>query len=118
MHCSLRRRTFVASAAAVLAISLVGPTARADDATTIHVTIKDHKFTPSEIHVPADKPSVLVVKNEDATPEEFESSELKIEKMIAGGKQVTIRLRPLAKGSYPFKGEFHHDTAKGVVIAE
>jgi hypothetical protein len=114
MHSSLRRRT----AAAVLATFLVGSMVRADDATTIHVTIKDHKFTPSEIHVPADKPSVLVVKNEDATPEEFESSELKIEKVIAGGKEATIRLRPLAKGSYPFEGEFHQDSAKGVVIAE
>jgi hypothetical protein len=92
--------------------------ARADDATTIHVTIKDHKFTPSEIHVPADKPSVLVVKNEDATAEELDSSALKVEKVIAGGKEVTVRLRPLAKGSYPFAGEYHSDTAKGVVIAE
>jgi hypothetical protein len=117
MHSSLRR-TAVASVAAVVAIFLVGPIARADDATTIHVTIKDHKFTPAEIHVPAGKPSVLLIKNEDATPEELDSSALKVEKVIAGGKEVTVRLRPLAKGSYPFEGEYHHDTAKGVVIAE
>ena len=38
--------------------------------------------------------------------------------MIAGGKSGVVRLRPLDKGSYPFVGEYHDDTAKGVVIAE
>jgi hypothetical protein len=29
-----------------------------------------------------------------------------------------VRLRPLAPGRYAFMGEYHSDTAKGVVIAE
>ena len=36
------------------------------------LTIKDHKFDPAELHIPADKAATLVVKNLDATPEEFE----------------------------------------------
>jgi plastocyanin len=84
----------------------------------IQVTIKDHQFSPSEIHVPAGKPAVLNVKNEDATAEEFDSTALKIEKVIGGGKEGTVRLRPLDAGRYPFIGEYHADTAKGVVIAE
>lgn len=86
--------------------------------TAIDVTIKDHRFTPSEIHVPAGKPAVLNIKNEDATAEEFDSSALKIEKVIAGGKQGTVRLRPLDAGRYPFMGEYHAGTAQGVVVAE
>ncbi|MGC1181308.1 MAG: cupredoxin domain-containing protein [Methyloceanibacter sp.] len=91
---------------------------RAQAQTAIDVTIKDHRFTPSEIHVPAGKPAVLNIKNEDATAEEFDSSALKIEKVIGGGKEGSVRLRPLDPGNYPFMGEYHEDTAKGVVIAE
>ena len=84
----------------------------------IDVTIKDHRFTPAEIHVPAGKPVTLNVKNEDETAEEFESHDLKIEKVIAGGTSGTVRLRPLDPGRYPFVGEYHEDTAKGVIVSE
>ena len=90
----------------------------AEAQTAIDVTIKNHRFTPSEIHVPAGKPAVLNIKNEDATAEEFDSSALKIEKVIGGGGQGTVRLRPLDPGRYPFMGEYHTDIAQGVVIAE
>ena len=96
--------------------SLLAPSASAG--IPIDVTIKDHRFTPAEIHVPAGKPATLNVKNEDATAEEFESHELKIEKVIAGGTSGTVRLRPLDPGKYPFIGEYHEDTAKGVIVAE
>ena len=86
--------------------------------TAINVIIKDHRFTPSEIHVPAGKPAVLSITNEDATAEEFDSSALKIEKVIGGGQDGTVRLRPLDPGRYPFMGEYHSDTAQGVVVAE
>jgi hypothetical protein len=58
------------------------------------------------------------VHNQDATAEEFDSSALKTEKVIAGGSTGTVRLRPLGAGKYPFMGEYHADTAQGVVIAE
>ena len=90
----------------------------ADDLMNIDVTIKDHRFTPSEIHVPVGKPTTLTIKNEDTTTEEFDSSALKVEKVITGGRTATVRLRPLAAGRYPFIGEYHSDTAQGVVIAE
>ena len=98
-------------------MGLGGPV-NADEPVHIDVTIKDHVFSPSEIHVPVGKPTVLVVKNEDAGPEEFDSSALKVEKVIVGGTYATIRLRPLGPGRYPFMGEFHPETAQGVVISE
>jgi hypothetical protein len=84
----------------------------------IPVTLKDHKFTPAEIRVPADRPVLLSVSNEDATAEEFDSSALKVEKVIAGHDRGNVRIRPLAPGRYPFMGEYHSQTAQGVVIAE
>ena len=101
----------------VALLFLSGP-AIAEDLTKIEVTIKDHRFSPSEIRVPAGKPILLTVKNEDPTAEEFDSLALKVEKVIAGGRSATVRLRPLGPGRYPFTGEYHSDTAQGVVIAE
>ena len=102
----------------VAALLYFGGAALADDPVKIELTIKDHRFVPSEIHVPTGKPAVLTVKNEDATPEEFDSTALQIEKVIVGGHYATIRLRPLGPGRFPFMGEFHSDTAQGVVISE
>ncbi|HYA20986.1 MAG TPA: cupredoxin domain-containing protein [Burkholderiales bacterium] len=100
-----------------LALILAGPVL-AGDIKTIEVTIKNHQFSPSEIHVPAGQPIMLIVKNEDATAEEFESSALKVEKVIVGGGTAKLRLRPLAPGRYPFMGEYHPESAQGVVISE
>jgi hypothetical protein len=93
-------------------------TAAADDPAQIAVKLKDHRFEPAEIHVQTGKPTVLIVTNEDTTAEEFDSTALQVEKVIAGGHYATIRLRPLAPGRFPFMGEFHSDTATGVVVSE
>lgn len=84
----------------------------------VEVILKDHRFTPSEIRVPAGKRTQLLIKNQDATADEFDSTALKVEKVIGGGTEGTVRLRALDPGRYPFVGEFHADTAQGVVIAE
>ena len=91
---------------------------KADEPLNIPVTIKDHRFEPSAIHVPQGKPVTLTITNKDPTPEEFDSTALKVEKVIVGGTYGTVRLRPLGPGRYPFMGEYHSDTAQGVVISE
>lgn len=90
-------------------------TARADD---YSITIKDHRFRPVELKVPADKRIIITVINDDPTPEEFESKVLKVEKIIPGKSKATVRIGPLKPGRYPFFGEFHEATAQGAVIAE
>ncbi|MDQ0467621.1 cupredoxin domain-containing protein [Labrys wisconsinensis] len=84
----------------------------------VEVVLKDHRFTPAEIHVPAGKRAQLLVRNQDATADEFDSTALKVEKVIGGGSEGVVRLRALDPGRYPFMGEFHAETAQGVVIAE
>ena len=84
----------------------------------IPVTIEKNRFEPSEIKVKAGASFVLVVTNKDATPEEFESKELRIEKVIPAGKTMKIRVRALKPGTYPFVGEYHEATAKGRIVAE
>ena len=101
----------------LLTIALLPALAVAADL-EVNLVIKDHRFVPAEIKVPAGKKIKLLVDNQDATPEEFESHELNREKVIAGKSKATIFIGPLKAGSYPFIGEFNEATAKGVVIAE
>jgi plastocyanin len=84
----------------------------------VHIAIKDHKFEPSEIKVPAQQRIKLQIQNQDTTPEEFESHSLKREKVIPGGGKALISIGPLKPGRYTFFGEFHPATATGVLIAE
>jgi hypothetical protein len=90
--------------------------APADD--TITITIKNHRFQPAEVKVPANKRVILTVVNDDPTPEEFESKSMRAEKVIPGKSKGTVRIGPLKPGRYPFVGEFNESTAKGVVVAE
>ena len=90
----------------------------AADVPEFSLTIRDHRFTPAEIRVPANVKVRLVVDNQDAAPEEFDSHALNREKVIPGKSRATIFIGPLAPGRYPFIGEFNAATAQGVVIAE
>ena len=84
----------------------------------IALTIEQHKFSPEQIKVKAGAPFVLVITNKDSTPEEFESKDLKMEKVIHGGKTLKVRVPALKAGSYGFVGEYHEKTAKGKIVAE
>ena len=101
----------------LLAAALVSPLAWAADK-EIAIRIKDHRFIPAEVKVPAGEKLKLVVSNEDKTAEEFESKSLKREKVIQGGATATIVVGPLKPGKYPFFGEFNEATAQGVLVAE
>jgi hypothetical protein len=104
----------MAVSAAAAAMAFVIPAIAAEP---VVVTLKDHKFIPAEIRVRANSPAELALTNADSTAEEFDSSALKVEKVVVGGQTGIVRLRPLAPGRYPFMGEYHSDTARGVVIA-
>lgn len=83
----------------------------------VHLHIRNHQFEPERLQVPTGKKIRLIVHNDDPTPEEFESNSLKREKIIKGNSKATIFIGPLAAGEYDFFGEFHMDTAKGLLIA-
>jgi plastocyanin domain-containing protein len=82
-----------------------------------NLVIQNHKFIPDRIEVPADKKVKLLIENKDATPEEFESETLKIEKVIPGNSKAVVFAGPLKAGEYPFVGEFNAKTARGVIVA-
>ncbi|MFM2084072.1 MAG: hypothetical protein RLY95_890 [Pseudomonadota bacterium] len=80
--------------------------------------IKNHRFEPAEIKVPANQRIKLVVHNQDNTPEEFDSPKLSREKLIPANSKITIFIGPLKPGRYEFLGEYNTKTATGVVIAD
>lgn len=84
----------------------------------ITLRIKDHKFIPAQLEVPANVKFELLVVNEDPTPEEFESHELNREKIVTGNGKITVSIGPLKPGTYPFFGEFHMDSAQGTLVAK
>ncbi len=102
---------------AMLLLALVAGGAMAETR-EFKLVIKDHRFHPAEVVVPAGEKVLLVVENQDSTPEEFESHDLHREKIIAGNKTAKIFIGPLKPGRYSFFGEFNEDTAQGVVVAE
>ena len=102
--------------ATCLAIACHGALAADVHETTI--VIESHRFTPAEVTVPADRKIKLTVVNKDPTPEEFESYELNREKIVVGNSRIIVFVGPLKPGRYPFFGEFHMESAKGVLIAE
>ena len=92
--------------------------AHAADEPQFPLTLREHRFTPSELRVPANVKIRLVVDNQDATPEEFDSHALNREKVIPGKSRATIYIGPLTPGRYPFMGEFNAATAQGAVVAQ
>ncbi|MFO1024890.1 MAG: cupredoxin domain-containing protein [Acetobacteraceae bacterium] len=106
----------VAAAAGIAALLAAGTPARAED--TFSLTIRNHRFEPDRLEVPANTKFKLQVKNTDAAAEEFESHSLKREKIVPAGGTVTLSIGPLKPGEYKFFGEYHESTAQGVLVAK
>lgn len=101
---------------AFLAILAVSAPAMAT--TEYLITIKDHKFTPANLDVPANTKFKLIVDNQDPTPEEFESHDFHREKIIKGNSKATILVGPLKAGVYKYFGEFNEKTAQGTITVK
>jgi len=108
-------RVFVCFSLLVAALLLSQPVL-ADDALTL--TIKGHHFIPDHLTVPAGVKFKLHVVNADLTAEEFESDDLNREKVVGPGHTIKVFLGPLAAGTYHFFGDYHQDTAQGILIAK
>ena len=100
---------------AIAAAALIGTAAHAQQA-SLSISVKNHQFQPSTLSAPANVPITLRVKNLDPTPMEFESVSLRVEKVVTGGGEGIIRLRPLAPGRYNFFDDFHQQTNGTLVV--
>ena len=83
----------------------------------VRLVLKDHHFTPAEISVPSGERFRIEVENQDATPAEFESADLRAEKVVVAGGRITVLAGPLRPGAYVFFDDYNPDTAKGTLTA-
>lgn len=83
----------------------------------VTVTLKDHRFAPDTITVPAGVRVRIDITNRDATADDFDSDDLHVDKDLAPHGRASFIIGPLKPGSYAFKGELHAATAHGVVVA-
>ena len=90
------RRTARFAGLLVLAFA---PPALADDP-SFSIVLKNNQFVPSEVQIPAGAKVKLIVRNENPTPSEFESTQFHREKIVPPGQEITVFVGPLDPGSY------------------
>ena len=84
---------------------------------TFAIEFKDGTVTPTRIEVPAKTRFRLELKNSGKTAAEFESNEMKKEKVLAPGTTSSLIIRTLDPGEYKFFDDFHQQ-ARGVLVAK
>jgi len=90
----------------------------AKDIENYDIKIYNHKFLPEVVKASSGKVIKLHIFNKDSTVEEFESFDLKREKIVPGNKKIVVVVGPLKPGEYHFFGEFHQETAQGKLIVK
>jgi plastocyanin len=106
-------RLLASTAALFLALAA---TAAFADTPQVAITIQAHRFVPSEVQIPAGAKIELLVRNQDATPSEFESTQLHREKVVTAGQQISVFVGPLEPGHYEFFDDFHPQTRGQLVV--
>ena len=99
-----------------IAVPFASEHANAQQSASVAISVKDHHFQPSQVSAPANRPISIKVKNLDATPMEFESTSLRVEKVIAAGSEGVVNVRALAPGRYEFFDDFHQETRGTLVV--
>ena len=100
----------------LLGVAAAGQSQAASPA-VVTLTLKDHRFSPDVLTIPAGQRVQVLLINQDKATEEFDSHDLKIEKLVTPGGKISFWIGPLQPGTYGFIGEFHPATAQGRVVA-
>jgi hypothetical protein len=104
----------------VVSAALVAPfagIAYAEDLPTFRLEMADGKLNPPRIEVPAGKRIKIEVHNTGRGAVEFESVQLRKEKVLAPGAESFVVIAPLDPGEYKFFDDFHQQ-AQGVIVAK
>ena len=88
----------------------------ADDASVV-LAMKDGRFEPARLVLPAGVKLRLILRNQDAMPAEFESADLSREVVVPGKRDVAIFIGPLEAGSYQFFNDFNRQM-QGTIVAQ
>ena len=106
----------IALALATLLISGAAAADTAPPARVVVLTLKDHRFSPSQIAARPGERIRIELSNRDAASEEFDSDDLRVERDVTPHGKVSFEIGPLQPGRYSFMGELHPDTAQGEIV--
>jgi plastocyanin len=110
------RKAAALALAAALVVTLA-PLAAAEDLPTFRLEMADGKLNPARIEVPAGKRVKIEVRNTGKGAVEFESVQLRKEKVLAPGAESFVVIAPLDPGEYKFFDDFHQQ-AQGLIVAK
>jgi hypothetical protein len=108
------RLTLLAVAIALLSTPVP---AVADDDPVFVIEFNDGAITPLTTEVPANTRFKLELRNTGGSPVEFESLELRKEKVLGPGVISFVVIRRLDPGEYHFFDDFHVDMPPAVLVA-
>jgi hypothetical protein len=118
---TLAGKTRNAQFAAIFGAAILGLfafCAHAEELTVYKLSARDGVFEPLKIEVPAGKRFKIEISNDGKGPMEFESKDLKQEKVLAAGAKSSVVINALKPGTYVFFDEYHADTPKGQIVAK
>ena len=101
---------------AVLLAFAVSAPALAQDVPSFSISLKNNQFVPTEVQIPAGAKVKLIVRNDNSTPSEFESTQFHREKVVGPGQEITVFVGPLDPGSYEFFDDFHPETRGHLIV--
>jgi hypothetical protein len=81
------------------------------------LNIRDGHFSPASLQVAAGQRFKIIVNNIGKGPIEFESTPLRVEKVLSPGVSSFVVIHPLKPGRYLFFDEFHPELPQGVIEA-
>ena len=114
-----RRRFGAAIIAGAAIFALSSPSAfAAEELLVLTLSAKDGKFEPLKLEVPAGKRFKIEISNDGKGPMEFESKDLKQEKVLAAGAKSSVVINALKPGTYVFFDEYHPEAPKGQIVAK
>lgn len=80
------------------------------------LSVHDNQFEPKQLVVPAGVKLQLVIRNLDALPVEFESTDLSREVIVRGRGEVKIYIGPMDPGTYHFFNDFNRKMQGTIVV--
>lgn len=92
--------------------------AAADEMPVMKLVARDGVFEPLTVEVPAGQKFKIEISNEGKGPMEFESRDLKQEKVLAAGAKSAVVINALKPGTYLFFDDYHADAPKGRIVAK
>ena len=102
-----------------LLVALTAVPARAAEELTVYrLDVRDGVFVPATIEVPAGKRFKIEISNVGKGPIEFESRDLRQEKVLAPGATSSVVINALKPGTYTFFDEYHMGLPTGKIVVK